>query len=162
MRVAIISDIHDNIPKMRAALDAMQAVDCIVCLGDLCSPFMIKELGPGFDGPIHIVFGNNDGDRHRIAAVARQYEQIVIHGEFVDLELGGRRFAVQHFDNIGHALAHGDVYDVVCFGHSHEDELTRHGDTLVVNPGEIFGGLTGQSTFVIYDCESADAELVEL
>ena len=25
MRVAIISDIHDNIPKMRAALDAMQA-----------------------------------------------------------------------------------------------------------------------------------------
>jgi putative phosphoesterase len=69
---------------------------------------------------------------------------------------------VQHFDNIGHALAQSETYDVVCFGHSHEDELTRHGDTLVVNPGEIFGGLTGQSTFVIYDCESAEAELVEL
>lgn len=164
MKIAILSDIHDNLPALRQALkqvrDAGAAV--ILCCGDLCSPFVAKELGLGFSGPVHVVFGNNDGDRWRIGTNAAKYPQLQFHGEFAELELGGRTFAVQHFDNIGRALAKGGGFDVVCFGHNHRLEIGHVGDTLVINPGEICGGLTGASTFVVYDTASHRAERVDV
>lgn len=162
MRVAIISDIHDNIPKLRAALGRLQGVEVLVCLGDLCSPFIVKELGEGFSGPTHVVFGNNDGDRYRITEAARRYSQITIHGEYAELELDGRTLAINHFDDIGRALAANGRFDVVCFGHNHRYQVERAegGKTLIVNPGEIFGGLTGQSTFVVYDTATGEPERI--
>jgi putative phosphoesterase len=162
MRVAIMSDIHDNIPLLRKALGMLDGVETLLCLGDLCSPFIVKELGDGFDGPVHVVFGNNDGDRYRIAENARKHPNIAIHGEYVELELDGRAFSVNHFDHIGRAMADGGGFDVVCFGHSHRFGVEKSDGTLIVNPGEIFGLLTGRSTFVIYDTESGDAERVDV
>ena len=162
MRVAIISDIHDNIPKLRSAMALISAADTLICCGDLCSPFIIKELGGGFPGPIHIVFGNNDGDRFRITAAADKYDHIKIHGEFCELELGGKKFAVNHFDNIGRTMTAAGGYDVVCFGHNHKYEATRDGQTLVINPGEIYGLLTGQSTCVMYDTETGEARRIDV
>jgi len=162
MRIAIISDIHDNIPKLRSALGMMNDVEQIVCCGDLCSPFIVKELGLGFAGPVHIVFGNNDGDRFRLLEGARKYRHLQIHGEFVELEVDGRRIAVNHFDNIGATMVASQSYDVVCFGHNHRYSVSKQGQTLVVNPGEIFGLLTGQSSFVIYDTKSGEATRVDV
>ncbi|MFQ5741287.1 MAG: metallophosphoesterase family protein [Acidobacteriota bacterium] len=160
MQVGIISDIHDNIWKLELALRSLQAVDVLVCCGDLCSPFIVDQLARGFSrGPIHVVFGNNDGDRFRISLRAAHYKHFHLHGEFVELSLDGCRFAINHFDNIGRALAKSDAYDVVCYGHNHQFELEREGQTLKINPGEIMGGLSsGQlSTFVVYDTESGEA-----
>ena len=162
MRVAILSDIHDNIPKLRSALGRLEGVGAVLCLGDLCSPFIAKELGEGFRGPVHIVFGNNDGDQYRIAAVAKKYPHIEIHGEYADLEIDGRKFSLNHYDDIAHAIAATGKHDVVCYGHSHRFAIERTGATLVVNPGEIFGLLTGKSTFVIYDTRTGEAERVDL
>jgi hypothetical protein len=162
MRVAIISDIHDNIPSLRKALARMEGIDALVCCGDLCSPFIIKELGQGFRGPTHIVFGNNDGDRFRIADGARKYSNIQIHGEFVVLELSGRKIAVNHFDAMGRVMAPSQEYDVVCFGHNHQFEIKRMGKTLSINPGEIYGLLTGSATFAIYDTDAHEATRVDV
>jgi putative phosphoesterase len=162
MKIAILSDIHDQIPKLRSALALVRDhnAEVVICCGDLCSPFVAKELGQGFPGPIHVVFGNNDGDRFRIAANGSKFPNLNFHGEYVDLELGGRTFSVNHFDNIGRAIARGQRHDVVCFGHNHRFEVSQEGRTLVINPGEIYGGLTGQSTFVVYDTTNATAERV--
>ncbi|UCG50555.1 MAG: metallophosphoesterase [Candidatus Latescibacterota bacterium] len=162
MRVAIISDIHDNTPNLRSALAKLESVDEMICLGDLCSPFIIKELGVGFPGPIHVVFGNNDGDRYRITDATRKYTNVKIHGEYVELDIGGRTFSVNHFDNIGRAIVACQNHDVVCFGHSHQYGLERVGRTLVVNPGEIYGLLTGNATFVIYDTDTGEPERVDV
>lgn len=85
-----------------------------------------------------------------------------LHGEYVELELDGKTFSVNHFDNIGRAIAKGGKYDVVCFGHNHKAEITKSGGTMIVNPGEIYGGLTGCSTFAVYDTTTHTAELVQL
>lgn len=162
MKVAIVSDIHDNLPLLRKALDGCQHAQALICCGDLCSPFVARELGQGFAGPIHVVFGNNDGDRFRIAANATKFPQLQFHGEYVELDLGGKRFAVNHFDNLGRALAGSGTFDVVCFGHNHKYEVTPAGRTLLINPGEIYGGLTGHSTFVLYDTATAQAARVDL
>lgn len=162
MSIAIISDIHDNIPKLRTAFATMKGIDVVVCCGDLCSPFIIKELAQGFGGPIHIVFGNNDGDRYRIAEGAKKYPSVHIHGEFAELEFRGRTMAVNHFDNLGRAMAGSQHYDVVCFGHNHRFEISQQGKTLVINPGEIYGLLTGDSTYAVYDPATHRATRVDV
>ena len=60
MKIAILSDIHDNIVALRAALERARGAETVLCCGDLCSPFVVPELGNGFSGPVHVVFGNNE------------------------------------------------------------------------------------------------------
>ncbi len=160
MKIGIISDIHDNIWNLAKALKALERADAVICCGDLCSPFVMDQLGKGFAGPIHVVFGNNDGDRYRLTLKARHYPQIQVHGETAELTLDGQRFGVHHFDDVANRMAASRAYDVVCFGHNHRYEVRHEGRTLVINPGEVMGGLSeGQvSSFVIYDTQSGEVE----
>ncbi len=159
MRIAILSDIHDNVWKLAAALDRAAGADAMICCGDLCSPFIVHQLGRGFAGPIHVVFGNNDGDLFRITANARRYPQIQIHGELFQGEFDGRRVAANHYDGIARTLAASGRFEVVCYGHNHVFEIARVGETLTINPGAIMGATFAAdgtrtdvpSTFVIWD-----------
>jgi uncharacterized protein len=161
MRIAILSDIHDNIWKLEAALGRLGDADALICCGDLCAPFIVAQLAEGFAGPIHVVFGNNDGDRFNILRQALRYDRVTIHGELAELALGGTRFAVHHFDNVGRLIAATGVYDVVCYGHNHVFEVGRDGETLRINPGEIMGRF-GTSTYVVYDTETDVARRYEV
>jgi hypothetical protein len=164
MRIAIISDIHDCLPKLDLALPAVADCDELICCGDLCSPFIVDELANGFSRPVHIVFGNNDADLYRITSKTRQFPNINLYGELCTLERDGRRIAVQHFDYIARPLAKSGQFDVVCFGHNHEFEITRYGSTLALNPGSILGARFSSgrredvaSTFLVLDAASMAA-----
>ncbi|MBI1882121.1 MAG: metallophosphoesterase family protein, partial [Chloroflexi bacterium] len=140
MKVGILSDIHDNIWKLAPALTGLQETEALICCGDLCSPFIIGLLAEGFqDRPIHIVFGNNDADLFRITNNAKKYAHVHLHGEFFQGELGGKKFAVNHFDNIARPIAASGQYDVVCYGHNHIYKIGPVGSTLTINPGAIMG-----------------------
>jgi uncharacterized protein len=165
MRIAILSDIHDNLSKLDIALPAVQHCDEMICCGDLCSPFVIDELGRGFARDIHLVFGNNDADLFRITAKAARYANLHLYGEICELERAGKRFAINHFDTIARPIAQGGAYDIVCFGHNHEFEITRYGKTLALNPGSILGIRFGggrredtDSTFLVLDVEQGQPQ----
>jgi hypothetical protein len=170
MRIAILSDIHDNVWKLAGALHAIQSADELICCGDLCSPFIVHQMARGFPGPIHIVFGNNDGDLYRITANARKYDHVLLHGEMLRRELDGKRIACNHYDNIGRGLAASGEFDVVCFGHNHVHEIVRIGGTLAINPGPIMGAkfapdaspVDVASTFVLYDTRADTTETCEV
>jgi putative phosphoesterase len=170
MRLAILSDIHDNVWKLARALDAARGADAMICCGDLCSPFIVHQLGRGFAATIHIVFGNNDGDRHRIGVNAAQYTHIKVHGEMMRAEFAGKRIAANHYDFIARAIAASGEYDVVCYGHNHVYDVSRAGRTLAINPGAIMGATFAAdgsrtdvpSTFVIYDTETGQAQRVDV
>jgi uncharacterized protein len=156
MKIAILSDIHDHIWNLRAALSTIQDADALICCGDLCSPFIVPMLAEGFPRPIHVVFGNNDGDLFRMTRNTIRFPHFQTHGELFEAELDGRKFSVNHYDNIGLKLASGGQYDVVCFGHNHRYQVEHVGDTLVINPGTIMGynpidRREVPPTFVIYD-----------
>ncbi|MDQ2774222.1 MAG: metallophosphatase family protein, partial [Acidobacteriota bacterium] len=97
MRIAIVSDIHDNLWNLAAAVNAIQDADALICCGDLCSPFVIDELSK-FPRDVHIVFGNNDADLYRITSKAAKKPNCHLHGELFQQEFDGKRFAVNHFD----------------------------------------------------------------
>ena len=176
MLIGILSDIHDHLEPLRAALERLTAAgsDALVCCGDLCSPFVVDELARGFPaGPIHVGFGNNDGDRYRITAKAQAHRdaatgepRVVVHGESAALELGGKRFFVHHFADVGGIVAAAGRFDVVCYGHDHEWLRRRtEGGSLEVNPGAIMGWHPRRgairSTYAVYDTATGDAEIYD-
>jgi putative phosphoesterase len=170
MRIAILSDIHDNVWKLVRALDAIRDTDALICCGDLCSPFIAHQIGRGYTRPVHIVFGNNDGDPYRITTVAGKYPHLHVHGEFFASEFEGVRVAVNHFDYLARPIAASGQFDVVCFGHNHVHEITPVGKTLAINPGSIMGATFAPdgtrtdtaSTFVIYDTAAHEARRFEV
>ncbi len=163
MKIAVLSDIHDNVWNLQAALRALDQTDAMLCLGDLNSPFIVPMLAKGYpERPIHIVFGNNDGDLFRITKNAAAFSNITLHGEFFRGELGGRRISASHFHNIAAELQ-TDTTDLLCYGHNHLYRVEEHGSCLVVNPGPIMGfdpgsGQDVPASFVVYDTEQHDIE----
>jgi putative phosphoesterase len=170
VRVCILSDIHDNVWKLDAALVRAREAEVMICCGDLCSPFIVHQLGRGFPGRIHVVYGNNDGDRQAIRAVSEQYPQIHIHGEFLRGELDDKLVAVNHYDYIAAPMISSQEFDLVCYGHNHIYQVTQAGNTLSINPGPIMGAKFAPdgtrtevaSTFVFYDTASGEVTRVEV
>jgi uncharacterized protein len=157
MRIAILSDIHDNLWNLAAAISSVQATDALICCGDLCSPFVIDELAK-FPKEVHIVFGNNDADLYRITSKASRLPHLEVHGEFFQKLFDGKRFAVNHFDYLAKPISKSGDYDVVCFGHNHEFEISREAGCLRINPGPIMGAKFSSgkwedtaASFVVYD-----------
>lgn len=97
MRIAILSDIHDHLEELGRVL--AQVTDCaaLLCLGDLCSPFTLKAIAQGFDGAVHVVWGNNDGDKLLLTQVASQTDNVTLHGDYGFLTLGERKIALTHY-----------------------------------------------------------------
>ncbi|HHX43269.1 MAG TPA: metallophosphoesterase family protein [Chloroflexi bacterium] len=160
MRIGVLSDIHDNLWALPEALARLSDCEALLCLGDLCAPFTITEIAQRFSGPVHLVWGNNDGDKLLIARNAEAAGNVTIHGELAELELGGRSIAMTHYPNIGQALTRGETYDLVCHGHSHQRSITQIGRTTLLNPGEVMGRL-GVRSVAVYDTVSARAEIIE-
>lgn len=161
MRVAILSDIHDNIWKLADVLTQTSEGDTLVFCGDFCAPFTLTQIAEGFSGPVHVVWGNNDGDKWLLTRNANAAGNVTLHGEMAELELGGRIIAVNHYPHIARPLAESGDYDAVFYGHDHTARVERIGDALLVNPGEVMGRL-GKSTFAWYDTETGEVEIVEV
>lgn len=166
MKIAVISDIHDHVWNLQAALESIQEAEAMICCGDLCSPFIVGLLGNGFAGrPIYLLFGNNDADTFRITRNAANFPDIKIFAEFLEIELDGKKLAAVHYDNIARALSAGGQYDTVFYGHNHRFNIHTAGKTLLVNPGALMGwsplNQEGErdiaATFVIYDTQTNQA-----
>jgi uncharacterized protein len=162
MKIAIVSDIHDNVWTLQAALTRLHSADILICCGDLCSPFILGLMAEGFSGPIHIVEGNNEGDWRRITQQAARYPHAHLHGEFFQEEIDGKRFAVNHYPDIALPLAQSGKYDLVCYGHNHRFAIEQHGGTLTLNPGALLGydpvsRSDVPATFIVYDTLSNEA-----
>ena len=161
MRIGIISDIHDNLWALGNVLDQVDGLDALLCLGDLCSPFTVALLGERFRGTIHLVWGNNDGDKLHIAQTAVKSGNVTLHGDFAELCLGGRDIAMTHYPHLAKALGGGQQFDMVCHGHNHQRQATWVGRTLMLNPGEVMGRF-GVSSYAVYDTERGDGQIIEL
>ena len=160
MKYAVISDIHDNVWSLERVLKAIadEKAETLLVLGDLCAPFTMRDIATGFSGPVHVVFGNNDGDHLLISQVAQKAGNVTLHGPYAELQPDGGPIAMVHYHTIGRRLAASGEFRAVFYGHSHEAEVVQRGSCVSVNPGEVMGRL-GHVTFAVYDSLSGKAEL---
>ena len=161
MKIAICSDIHDNVWALESALAHVQEADVLLFCGDFCAPFTLVQLARGFTRPIHVVWGNNDGDKWLLTKQAARFDHVNLYGELADVDVGGTHVAMTHYPEIAQGLVRADIYDLVCYGHDHVACDEQVGNSRLVNPGELMGRL-GKSTLAMLDVESGTLEQIEV
>jgi hypothetical protein len=164
MLIGVFSDVHDNLTNLRWALELFKkrGVGVLIFCGDFCSPIPSRIMAGEFSGEVHCVFGNGDGDKFQILAIATgQYPNLKPHGEYAELEFDGAKIAVTHYPFYAQALARTGDYHAVFSGHTHERHEERFGDCLWLNPGEILGW-KGPASCAIYDTATRSAEMLIL
>jgi len=161
MLLAVLSDCHDNIWNLEKVLPRLSPAEMVLFCGDYCAPFTLKMLAEGFVGPVHSVFGNNDGDVYLLLSMAKQAGNVTFHQPYAHLELAGKRIAVVHYPELGEALALSGEYDAVFSGHNHTVQAQTVGATLWANPGEVMGRF-GTPSFGLYDTAKNVFEIHEI
>lgn len=156
MRIGLIADTHDNMPKIKKALAAFTArkVEAIIHAGDVISPFAAKALR-ATKLPIYAVYGNNDGERKGLADLL---EGICDGPRLVELD--NRKILVAHSITQVPASARAGV-DLIVVGHTHIAEIQRT-KPLVVNPGECGGWLYGKTSVAVLDTGRMAVEEISL
>jgi putative phosphoesterase len=163
MDIAIMSDSHDNIWNVRKALDIIQShkAKLIIHCGDLIAPFILKELA-NFEGEVHWVLGNNDGDPYMLTKLSlTELKNMVPHGFMGKLNLEGTSIAFTHYEEMGYALAHTGEYDLVCCGHTHVHRLEKINNTTLLNPGDVMGK-DGPGSFCLFDTMKRKVRLLKI
>jgi uncharacterized protein len=163
--VGLMSDTHDNLPLIDAAVRKFNEVKVGLVLhaGDYVAGFVVprlKEVRCNMIG----VFGNNDGDHELLKRRFGEYSNLDLRGMFAEVQVDGLTLALLHGSDkeLLTSLISGGNYDFVVHGHSHSAGINRKGKTLIVNPGEVCGYLTGRATIALLNTDKREAEIVEL
>ena len=159
MKIALMSDSHDNMDALYKAVEYCnrEKVDHVLHAGDLVAPFVSRALKK-LQAPLTIVYGNNDGERLGLNAMFKG----MIFDPPHEITIDNRKVLMLHAPIVLDDLRNSGKYDLVLYGHIHEIEISETNNTLVVNPGEVCGWLTGKSTMAIWDTKTNKATLVEL
>ncbi len=164
MLIGIMSDSHDNFRGIKDALSIFseRKVELLLHAGDMIgsgNAYLFANCGM----KIKLVYGNNDGDRVGLSRYFERYGGEYL-GDFGELEVEGLKIAMLHGteESLVRAVVASGIYDVVVRGHTHKAEFYREGGTLVINPGEIWGHLTGVRSVATLDTSTMDVEIIEL
>lgn len=165
MKIGIISDIHENFHNLFLALDLCrdEGVEHLLCLGDMINPGIAMALAKcGL--PTNGIWGNNDGDKVLITRFAlHPKSQLSMSDKTYDfVEVAGKRIFITHYTELAQPMAKSGEYDLVCYGHDHQQYYEKVGACHVVNPGELSGHLTGLVSFAIYDSDLDEVAFYEL
>lgn len=168
-KVAVLSDSHDNLPMVDRAVDIIRSIRpaAVLHAGDIISPFSLKRFSNS-GARLFAVYGNNDGERVLLRKIAEDFGYIISE-QPLQVRIGGYEAVILHGTSgkeetrrIALSLAKSGEYDLVVYGHTHEVDVTRTASSLVVNPGELCGYLSGKATFAVVDLEERGAEIIEL
>ena len=137
MLIGILSDTHDRVDAMAAAMDLLRrsGAGFFIHCGDVGSERVIDHLA---GVPAAFVFGNTDWDRATLTRYAQKL-QVACYGSFADLELGGKRVAVIHGDDfkLKQRLLAEQRHDYLLQGHTHVRADERVGKVRLINPGAL-------------------------
>ena len=165
MLIGLISDTHDNLPLIEKAVKRLneEKVDLVLHAGDYVAPFVIPKF-KALNAKLIGVFGNNDGDHELLKKRFSECENCEIRGRFAEIDANGFKIALLHGDEeeLLNALINCECFDAVVHGHVHTMGVLKKGKTLVVNPGEVCGYLSGKSTIGLLDTVKHEARIVEL
>jgi putative phosphoesterase len=158
VKIALLSDSHDNWNALRDATATASGEGCEVILfaGDLTRPKGVGILDE-FSGPVHMICGNMDHNIDGVWAEAEDTDNVIFHGEVCDIERKGVRIYMQHRPETVETKAQTDTYDLCVHGHLHEFRHERIGGTHLINSG----ALTRRSNppeWAIFDTKTQNAD----
>jgi len=159
--IGIMSDSHDNREAIRAAVRIFNTMNCtmVIHAGDFVAPFAAAELAH-LTCPVNAVYGNCDGER---AGLAQEFAAFgTIRSEPFAFAWLGHNFLVTHTQFANKTYLAEKKPDILIYGHTHKVDISRKKHTLIINPGETGGWVTGTSTIAVLDPDTLIAEILTL
>lgn len=159
MKIAIISDIHDNLINLEKCLKTCQEekVEKIICCGDVGNFETLKYISSNFSGEIFLVEGNaetyHEKDVSKLANI--NYQGLIGYANLNKKNIG---FCHKSIDIPKVKENSESKLDFIFYGHSHKPWLETVAGTALINPGNI-ANIYYQATFALLDLETKNLEL---
>lgn len=188
MKIAVLSDIHGNLPAMNAVCNHMsESVDRIICLGDIIG------YGPKPRECVDRIKQNSD------LTIRGNHEKALIRGETFNsttahhgLEHAKKKLYQNHYDwiqQLPDKIANDDTlifhshpeteqhvypedvenvidnlnkqYNFVIYGHTHVPVNKHYNQTLIINPGSVGQPRDSdqRASYAVVDYETKQAEI---
>ncbi len=159
--IGVMADSHDNCYAIQKAVRFFTDVKCelVIHAGDFVAPFAAREM-EHLSCPVKAVFGNCDGEKRGLKKAVQPFGEIK-EAPHVFSHVD-RTILISHLHIPVARYAACGKYDVIVFGHTHEPEIGEVNNTLLINPGETGGWLSGRSSVAILDPVTWEAEIVFL
>ena len=165
MKIAIISDIHDNLANLQKVLDYCQKeqIKTIICCGDTASEETLEFLQTNFSGKILLVPGNMDAGYWDYDDLSKKFAgaNLKIFPDIGKAEFDGHKVAFVHFPEKARELAVSGKYDLVFYGHTHQPWEEKIGHCRLINPGNV-ANIRYPATFAVWDTDSGKLKLIRL
>jgi uncharacterized protein len=147
MKIAIVSDTHNNWPNFKKAIEWIkkEKIQLILHCGDIQSQEIIDDAKKHFGREIKFVKGNADYDLPDLPGNLK-------------IEFNNKKIGFVHFPNEAKKMAQSGKYDLVFYGHTHRAWDEKIGDCHMINPGELAGQFF-KPTFAVYDTATGNLEL---
>lgn len=162
MKIAIISDIHDNEINLAKTLNwcGRENIEALICCGDITNADTLKFISEEFKKDIYLIRGNMDIYEEKEVG---NYPNIKYLGRFGRLELAGKKIGICHEPLYISEVKDLGQCDIIFYGHTHQPwQETKDGAELV-NPGTL-GGVFYKACFAVWDIDNnkLDLKLLEL
>ena len=159
MKIGILSDTHDNLNNLEKAVQLFRekGIHTLIHAGDFVSPFVLRAMEGKIENLVG-VFGNNDGDKLMLRNISDKAGWSIVKPPH-SLTLADKRFLIMHEPDILEIALQSGLYDTIIYGHTHKIDIIREKQTLVINPGETGGWLSGEGSAVILDTDTMKEEL---
>jgi putative phosphoesterase len=153
MKIAIISDTHDNLENLKKFFEfaKKEKIEILIHCGDVCNGETLKEIEKNFK-EIYLCLGNAD-IKESLLEEAKKTKIFEKEGK---IEVSRLKIGFCHMFNLKEKNLEG--FDFYFFGHSHWPFLKKEGNCYLANPGNL-AGLFYKATFAILDTKTKKIEL---
>lgn len=157
MKIAIMSDLHDNEVYARAFSVYCQKnkIEAILCCGDVTNDDTLITLN-SINIPIYLIRGNADNFDDSIFSAL---ENISYLGRTGEVSLDNKKIGLCHEPYYIENLLPKNYY-IIFYGHTHKPWIESKNKTHIMNPGTL-GGFSSPSTFATWEMDKPLPELTK-
>ena len=136
MKIAILSDTHDNTPAIVWAIEYLNKnkIDVALHAGDMINPGILHRFRDHYNGHLHFVFGNNDGEQALAERRANLADNLTCHLQEMRETFEGVSIFMNHYSSISESIAKSGDYDISIGGHDHEFRISTYEDSTLYQP----------------------------
>lgn len=160
MKIAVISDMHDNQANLKKCLSwcKQNNIQEMICCGDVANSDTLNLLASKFKNNIYLVKGNAELYQEE---ELKEYDNIFYYGKIGYFKIDKKQIGICHEPFLINKVLEKGVCDIVFYGHTHKPWEEKRSGAQIVNPGTL-GGMFQKGTFAVWDSGTGKLELIIL
>ena len=79
-----------------------------------------------------------------------------------ELNICERKLYIRHEPDAVESVAKSQEYDIVVYGHTHKIDIRQIGKSLLINPGECCGWVSGSPSVLVVNLRNLEVEKILL